>query len=137
MKKKAKGIVGLCLVAALAVGGVGTYAYAVDLDVFGHDGKVYFAEGGCSVWETGGSAYTTEIGSAMCHCTVSATYWWYDDNNNVIYSNGNGSGGERSASVTMTNRSNGAVAASVAADHTANARVGGYASGQSANSWSN
>lgn len=137
MKKKVKGIVGLCLMAALAVGGVGTYAYAnpVPLNVFGDDNVLYYVNGGCSIGETSGSAYTAESGSAKCHCSVSATFWWYDSNGNVIYSNGNGAGGMHYASVTMTTKYTGAIASSVVASHTANATVGGTSSNVSDSYW--
>lgn len=137
MKKKAKGIVGLCLVAALAVGGVGTYAQAqiVPIHVRGDDGVLYTAYGESTIVEASGTAHTAESGSAKCHCTVSATFRWYGSNGNVIFSNGNSAGGLHYASVTIGNISQGAVAASAVADHTVHVTVGGHESAGSAETW--
>lgn len=138
MRKKVKGLVGICLVAALSVGSVVRYAHAnpVPLVVEGHDGIVYYANGGCSIGETSGSAYTASVGNSKCHCSVSATFRWYDQNGNLLYSNGNGAGGMHGASISMHYTNEATRAGGVVAHHTANATVGGYASADSAGAWS-
>lgn len=95
MKKKAKGIVGLCLVAALAVGGVGTYAHAAD------GFSDYDAYGGCNAYKNSGTAYTVAIPPYSIYGSVSATFWCEVDGVED-FRNGNGAGGEHGASVAIS-----------------------------------
>lgn len=139
MKKKVKGITGLCLVVALALVGVERYAQAgtMPLGIVGNDGNVYYTTCSSSIGKTSGSAYTAETGSSKCHCSVSATFTWKDSNGNVLYSNGNGAGGMHGASVSMnyTGDASKVGAANVSATHTVNVTGGGYGNCSTSDSW--
>jgi len=123
MKKKVKGIVGLCLVAALAVGGVGTYAYANPISFNDYyedqDGHSHLAWGECSVGATSGSAYTTVSDGWPCYGSVSATFSCYAGAR-VLFSNGNAAGNVHGAGVTITYNGNASEVQSsyISANHT-------------------
>jgi len=96
MKKKMKGIIGLCLVAALALGGVGRYAQAQTYNGFNYDE----AYGGCDAYKSCGSAYTTVRSGYAIYGTVSATFWCVSDGVEV-FRRGNGAAGEHGGSVVL------------------------------------
>ena len=142
MKKKMKVLVGLCLVAALALGGVGRYARAnsesitiVDIE----NGNVMKTKGrGCStIGKSSGNAYTEPVANDVSYCTVSATFTWYDSNNNILYSNGNGAGGMHGAGVSMsyTGDVSRVYSARVTATHTVSLTTGGVGSCVTSESW--
>lgn len=103
MKKKMKVLVGLCLVVALAFGGVGRHAYAANY-VYVRDGNArnHGAECVLSIGATSGSAHTASVGTTYGYCSVSASFSWYGANDYLLYSNGNSAGGMHGAEVTIS-----------------------------------
>jgi len=137
MKKKMKVLVGLCLAAVLALGGVGRYARAASESITIVDienGNVIKTKGRgfSTIGKMSGTAYTEPVANDVSYCTVSATFTWYDSNNNdnndnVLYSNGNGAGGMHGAGVSMSYPYEVArvYSAEVTATHTVSLTTGG------------
>lgn len=131
MKKKMKVLVGLCLVAVLAFGSVGQYAYAYPTtfsDYFkDKDGNSHLAWGECSIGATSGSAYTTVSDGLPCYGSVSATFSCYAGAV-VLFSNGNAAGNVHGAGVTITYNGNASQVQSsyIEANHTIEVPGKGY-----------
>lgn len=102
-KNLCKKVIGICLVAMMAVGSIGRYAEAKTFYVRDNDGNFHYAEAVSSINQTSGSARTVSKGTPYCHCSVSATFSWFSDNEwkTRVYSNGGNAGGMHGAEVTM------------------------------------
>lgn len=101
MKKKnmCKKIVGICLVAMMAVASVGTRA---DAATFFDRGYMY---GGCTAYQNKGTAYTVVRTGETSYGTISAEYTRFSkDGSSFKY--GASAGGVHGASVTITYKGN-------------------------------
>lgn len=133
MKKKMKVLVGLCLAAVLALGGVGRYARAASESITIVDienGNVIKTKGRgfSTIGKMSGTAYTEPVANDVSYCTVSATFSWYEmDEEGASYSNGNGAGGMHGAGVSMSYPYEVArvYSAEVTATHTVSLTTGG------------
>ena len=130
MKKKMKVIIGICLIAALAVGSVGRYARAASesitiVDIENGNVKKTKARGYSSIGKSSGTAYTEAVANDVTYCTVSATFTWYEKDKS--YSNGNGAGGMHGAGVSMRypDDVSKVYSAEVTATHTVSLTTGG------------
>ncbi len=92
-KKLCKKIAGICLVAMMAVAGVGKYAKAGTFSVPG-------AWGGCSAEKVRGTAYTVVGTEWNSYGSVSATFSCYSGGA-CLFSHGDGAGGVHGASVSI------------------------------------
>lgn len=95
MKKKWKVLMGLCMVAGVILGGVGSYAQAAN------SFDDYFAYGGCAAYQDHGTAYTVARAGRTRYGSVSATFWYLLKNTTKLKNNGDGAGGEHGASVSV------------------------------------
>lgn len=94
-KNLCKKVMGICLVAMMAVGSIGRYAEAAN-------GFDWFDEayGGCDAYKNNGTAYTVVRTGKFKYGTVTATYWCGQENN-PKFTQGNGAGGVHGASVSI------------------------------------
>ena len=106
MKKKMKVIIGICLIAALAVGSVGRYAQAASMKVFDAYGDTYEAECISTIGTTSGSAHTASVGTIYGYCSVNVSCTWKKAGGDTLYYGGNGAGGMHGASVTISHNKN-------------------------------
>ena len=139
MKKKntIRKFAGICLVAMMAVAGVGKYAKAdtVPLIVRGKDRVFYYLTGVTEMSKTRGTSYTEEDGSDKCYCSVSATFRWQGSSGEILYSNGNGAGGMHGASVSMYYNDDRTAVSSGVGNHMGEAIAGGYEKVTSTGIW--
>ena len=139
MKKKdlIKKIVGICLVAMMAVAGVGKYAKANSnsLEILDSNGVMHKIRAYSTIGRMNGSASTEAVNSSSCYCTVSASFYWYgaddnyyDEDDKLLYTNGRGAGGMHGAGVSVNY-------AKVTATHTMRITTGGDGSCTTNDAW--